>query len=113
MTTPNRKKANGSKAICRVSNVLRSPSPDPKRPRSMHRSSAQITQILSDLSAGRLECGEARTWIESSPDFQFPKSEIVLSFLDHYLDDEDIRKRDPSYRVMQNNELDKLVSRLQ
>jgi hypothetical protein len=30
--TPNKTDAgNGSKAICRVSNVLRSPSPDPKR----------------------------------------------------------------------------------
>ena len=79
----------------------------------MQRGSAQLTQILSDLSAGRLDCVEARTRIESSPGFQFPKSEFVLSFLDHYLDDEDIRKRDPSYRTMQNNELDKLVSRLQ
>ena len=79
----------------------------------MHRGSAQLTQILSDLSAGRLECGEARTRIESSPGFQFPKSEFVLSFLEHYLDDEDIRKRDQSYGTMQNNELDKLVSRLQ
>ena len=78
----------------------------------MHRGSAQLTQILSDLSAGRLECGEARTRIESSPSFQFPQSEFVLSFLEHYLDDEDIRKRDPSYGTMQNNELDKLVSRL-
>jgi hypothetical protein len=31
-TRPNKTDAgNGSKAICRVSNVLRSPSPDPKR----------------------------------------------------------------------------------
>ena len=79
----------------------------------MHRGSAQLTQILSDLRAGRLDCGEARTRIESSPGFQFHNSEFVLSFLDHYLDDEDIRKRDPSYGTMQNNELDKLVSRLQ
>ncbi len=79
----------------------------------MHRGSAQLTQILSDLSAGRLDCDEARTRIESNPGFQFPKSEFVLSFLEHYLDDEDIRKRDPSYGIMQNNELDKLVSRLQ
>ena len=79
----------------------------------MHRGSAQLTQILSDLSAGRLECGEARARIESSPGFQFPKSESVLSFLDHYLDDEDIRKRDPSYRAMQNSELEKLVSLLE
>lgn len=79
----------------------------------MHRGSAQLTQILCDLSVGRLGCGEARILIETSPGFQFPHSESVLAFLDHYLDDEDIRKRDPSYGTMQNNELDKLISRLQ
>ena len=79
----------------------------------MHRGSSQLTEILSDLSAGRLDCGEARTRIASSPGFEFPKSEFVLSFLDHYFDDEDIRRRDPIYGTMQNNELEKLVSRLQ
>ena len=79
----------------------------------MHRDSTQLTQILSDLSAGVIQCGEARTRIESGPGFEFPKSEFVLCFLNHYLDDEDIRRRDPIYATMQDIELEKLVSRLQ
>ena len=78
----------------------------------MHRDRAQLTEILDDLSVGRLNCGEARTKIESGPRFEFPKAELVLSFLEHYFDDEDVRRRDPNYGTMQNHELEKLVSRL-
>ena len=35
-----------------------------------------------------------------------------MSFLNHYWDDEDIRRRDEDYRAMQNTELDKLILRL-
>jgi hypothetical protein len=78
----------------------------------MYRDSAQLREILDDLIAGRLNCGEARTKIESGPGFEFPKAEFVLSFLEHYFDDEDVRRRDPIYGTMQNHELQKLVSRL-
>ena len=79
----------------------------------MHRGSVELMQILSDLRAGRVDGDEARARIESSPGFHFPKSEFVLSYLDHYLDDEAIRKSDSSYRTMQDRELDKLISRLE
>ncbi len=78
----------------------------------MHQGSAQLTEILDDLSVGRLNCGEARNKIESGPRFEFPNAELVLSFLEHYFDDEDIRRSDPIYGTMQNRELQKLVSRL-
>lgn len=70
-------------------------------------------QILCDLSAGLLDCDEARRRIESGPGFQFPKSEFVVAYLAHYLDDLDLRKRDPAYATMQNAELNRLISRLQ
>lgn len=79
----------------------------------MQRHSTALTQILCDLSAGLLGCDEARRRIESGPEFQFPKSEFVVAYLAHYLDDEGLRKRDPDYAAMQNAELNKLISRLQ
>ncbi len=78
----------------------------------MSRSSAQLTAILEQVREGRIECSEARKDIVGTPDFDFPHAADVVSFLNHYWDDEDIRQRDEDYRAMQNDELDKLISRL-
>ena len=78
----------------------------------MSRSSAQLSAILQQVREGRIECSEARRDIEGTPDFDFPHAAEVVSFLNHYLDDEDIRQRDEDYRTMQNDEVDKLILRL-
>ena len=78
----------------------------------MSRSGAQLTAILERVREGRTECSEARRDIVGTPDFDFPHAAEVVSFLTHYWDDEDIRQRDEDYRTMQNDELDKLISRL-
>jgi hypothetical protein len=78
----------------------------------MSRSSAQLSLILQQVREGRIECSKARRVIDGTRDFDFPHAAKVLSFLNHYWDDEDIRQRDKDYRTMQNDELDKLISRL-
>jgi hypothetical protein len=78
----------------------------------MSRSSAQLSAILQKVREGRIECSEAREDIDGTPDFNFPHAAEVVSFLNHYWDDEDIRQRDVDYRTMQNDELDKLILRL-
>ena len=78
----------------------------------MYRSSAQLAAILQQVRESRIECSEARRDIVGTPDFDFPHAAEVVSFLNHYWDDEDIRQRDEDYRTMQDAELDKLILRL-
>lgn len=78
----------------------------------MSRSSSQLAAILQQVRESRIDCSEARGDISGTPDFDFPYAPEVVSFLNHYWDDEDIRQRDEDYRTMQNTELDKLILRL-
>jgi hypothetical protein len=76
-------------------------------------SSLPLIDILCDLQAGRITCDDADARLCESPGIPFPKSERVMSFLEHYFADEDIRRRNSDYAAMQNSELGKLISRLQ
>jgi hypothetical protein len=78
----------------------------------MSQSSAQLSAILQQVREDRIECIEARRAIDGA-DFDFPHAAEIVSFLNHYWDDADIRQRDEDYRTMQNNELDKLILRLE
>ena len=80
---------------------------------NMSRSSPQLVALLKDVRDGRVECNDARRNIFSEPVIDFPNAGEVLSFLNHYLDDGDIRRRDEGYRTMQDDELDKLIGRLE
>jgi hypothetical protein len=79
----------------------------------MTRSSTHLVEILKQVRDGRVGCAEARGDVASPPNFEFPSSEEVICFLEHYWDDEDLRLREEEYRAMQNNELDKLIHRLE
>jgi len=80
---------------------------------NMLRSSPQLVAVLKDLREGRLECDDARRNIVREPDFDFPNAAEVYSLLNHYWDDQDLRLHDEAYRSMQDDELDKLIDRLQ
>jgi len=84
-----------------------------RSPRNMLRSSRQLLVVLKDLREGRLECDDARRRIVREPDFDFPKAAEILSLLNHYWDDQDLRLHDEAYRSMQDDELDKLIDCLQ
>ncbi|MFM2177030.1 MAG: hypothetical protein RL015_1128 [Verrucomicrobiota bacterium] len=60
---------NGSKAICRVSNVLRSPSPDPRRSAKYMITRRKLTAKEQEALALRLE--EMKSSIQESYDYSF------------------------------------------
>lgn len=69
-------------------------------------------EILERVAGGTLSCAEAQSLLEKNPLDDFPGSEAITSELHHYWSDEDIRQRDSGYRLMQDEELSKLINRL-
>jgi hypothetical protein len=68
----------------------------------------RLADDLESLQTGRLSESEFRAKCQAAtvvPELLG----VILPNLDHYLDDLDIRERDPRYRVMQDAEMDKLV----
>lgn len=77
----------------------------------MNPSAKELIEILERVLRDDLSCDEARLLIATGQ-MAFPGSEKIAPLLEHYWDDEDIRKRDSDYCSMQQVELSKLIQRL-
>jgi hypothetical protein len=71
---------------------------------------ARVADQLDALRAHRLSADSFRVQLPEL--FSSLGLDAVFANLHHYLDDEDIRVRDPEYRAMQEAELAKLISLL-
>jgi hypothetical protein len=69
----------------------------------------RLADDLASLGTGQLAAPEFRARWRAGVEGPL---DVVLSNIDHYLDDLDIRERDPAYRAMQDGEMEKLIRRL-
>lgn len=72
----------------------------------------EIEQLISELEklyAMTISCDDFDSSLEN---LTFDNLDNVYANIHHYLADEDIRSRDPEYKLMQENELKKLITYL-
>lgn len=70
----------------------------------------EFLRDLNDLHAEKLSCEEFRSkYFDRSSNAILADENVLISSLDHFLSDEDIRKKDSVYRDMQLSELKKLI----
>lgn len=66
----------------------------------------RLADDLASVRAEQLSVQEFRARWQAVVDGPL---DATLSNIEHYLDDRDIRERDPAYRAMQNDEMEKLI----
>jgi hypothetical protein len=64
-----------------------------------------IIEDLRKLSSGVLSCGDFRQRMKAYP----IELQDLIANIDHFLSDEDIRQKEPDYKIMQEKELRKLI----
>ena len=66
----------------------------------------RLADDLASLGTGQLSAQEFRARWRAVVDGPL---DVILSNIERYLDDLDIRERDPAYRAMQDGEMEKLI----
>jgi len=70
----------------------------------------KLLSIIERLLLEKINCENAQKEIEALSMEEFPE---LFGNLYHYLNDEDLRKKDKEYKEFQNEELKKLVNHLE
>ncbi|QDF76949.1 MULTISPECIES: hypothetical protein [Shewanella] len=72
----------------------------------------KLIELLSAMHEDNMDCGIAQMLFEKLDWSKMPEVEDVFGNLYHYWHDEDIREKEEEYKLMQENELGKLISLL-